>query len=248
MRRTSQENVPVKVLGAGANVLIRDDGFDGVVVRLDQPGFRRETWSGDEVEVGGGVNLMSFSKSCSENGISGLEGLAGIPATIGGAIRMNAGGHNGEIKDVVSEVEVVHTSGSRERLNRDQVGFDYRRTDLKDRIVVGARLSLRRDDPQKTRLRYAENFGQKRRTQPMAERSAGCVFKNPPGRSAGALIDQAGLKGTVCGGARVSARHANFIVADSTATSSDVLRLIDLIRDRVALIFGTVLRTEIEIW
>lgn len=248
LRRSASSEVSVRVLGRGANVLIRDDGFDGVVVRLDQPGFRSVRWRGSELDVGAGVDLMKLCKRCSRRGIAGLEAFAGIPATVGGAIRMNAGGHADEFGDVVTEVDVVDRNGRRETLKPEQIGFRYRHTDLEGRIVVRARLGLRRDNPETTRRRYEEHFAKKQQTQPIRERSAGCVFKNPPGQSAGMLIDRAGLKGTTSGGARVSERHANFIVADRTATASDVLRLIDVVRDRVAKSFGTELETEVEIW
>jgi UDP-N-acetylmuramate dehydrogenase len=225
-----------------------DDGFDGVVVRLDHPAFQSVDWFGHEVVVGAGVELMSFSKSCSSMGWSGLEGMAGIPATIGGAVRMNAGGRWGDFGDVVKEVAVLNEDGIEETWNRDRIGFAYRKTNLGRAVVLSARLSLNKDDPERTLERYKDYFLRKRETQPLVERSAGCIFKNPSGQAAGALIDQAGLKGTRVGGAAVSKRHANFIVADSAARSSDVVRLIDLIRDRIRNLFGLTLETEIDIW
>lgn len=250
--QAKQEEISVRVLGAGANVLIRDDGFDGVIVRLDQPAFRdvrlKENESDVEVEVGGGADLMPFARECSERGWSGLEGMAGIPASVGGAVRMNAGGRNGEFGDVVKEVRVVRRDGRQETWSRNQIGFAYRRSNIGDATVVSATLKLRKDDPEKVRLRFEDCFDQKLKTQPIAERSAGCIFKNPAGHSAGALIDQAGLKGTTLGHAQVSKRHANFIVAQRGARSEEVIRLIDLVRDRVYRFCGTLLEMEIEVW
>jgi len=248
MERARAENLPVKVLGAGANVLIRDDGFDGVVVRLDQEAFRRIKREDSRVAAGAGVDLMNLSRRCSEQGLAGLEGLAGIPASVGGAIRMNAGGRSGEIGDVVSSVTVLSPEGEVEEWLRDRVGFAYRHTDIGEEVVLGAKLQLRADNPSLVRRRYDELFACKQKSQPLADKSAGCIFKNPPGQSAGALIDRAGLKGKNCGAARVSERHANFIVAYKGATASDVLRLIDLVRDRVRLAFATELEVEIDIW
>lgn len=247
--RAQQENVPVKVLGQGANVLISDDGFDGVVVRMDSEAFRRVERQGGQVEVGAGQDLMVFARECSEAGLAGLECMAGIPASIGGAVRMNAGGRFGEFSSVVKSVRTLSREGTITDRPRDQVGFSYRHTDLDNCIVLSAMLELHEDDPVEVRRRFDECFQQKLRTQPIADKSAGCIFKNPPqGQPAGALIDRAGLKGTRHGRARVSERHANFIVAESGATASDVLHLIDLVRERVQREFSTELETEIDVW
>lgn len=240
--------MPVKALGRGANVLVSDDGFDGVVVRLEGSSFRKTVRRGTRLHVGGGVDLTRLIRYCCGRGLSGLEGLAGIPASVGGAIRMNAGGRYGEFGDVVRQVEIVRPDGQRETWSKEQCGFGYRSSNLGDNIVVAAELELREDDPTQVRKRFDEYFAVKQASQPLAEHSAGCIFKNPPGRSAGALIDQAGLKGTECGAASVSEKHANFIVARSGATASDVLRLIDVIRDRVHDAFNTDLEVEIDIW
>ncbi len=238
----------MKVLGRGANVLVSDDGFDGVVVRLDAPAFRATVRRGSRIEVGAGVDLMPLVKQCSELGLAGLETLAGIPATVGGAVRMNAGGAAGEFGDVVRSVRVVSPDGGNEVWTRDRIEFGYRHCELGDRTVVSATLELREDEPERVLRDYREHSERKQRTQPLAEHSAGCIFKNPRGAHAGALIDKAGLKGTRCGEAEVSKVHANFIVAGRGATASDVLNLIDLVRDRVHREFEMQLETEIDIW
>ena len=248
MYRAGQEGANVKVLGCGANVLVRDDGFDGVVVRLDQPAFRKVALNGTTADVGGGVEVMPLSRNLSAKGLSGLECMAGIPASVGGAVRMNAGGRFGEFGDVVREVTVVQSDGGVETWPHDRVGFGYRHSEIGDRIVVSARLDLVEDDPARVQGRYEEYSEYKLRSQPVADKSAGCIFKNPAGQSAGALIDRAGLKGACCGQAEVSQQHANFIIAGPGATASDVLHLIDLIRDRVLREFGTELEVEVEIW
>jgi UDP-N-acetylmuramate dehydrogenase len=249
LRRTADEDVGVKVLGRGANVLVSDDGFDGVVVRLDTDEFRRVRRSGSRFEVGAGVDLMPLARGCSREGLSGLEALAGIPATIGGAIRMNAGGPAGEMGDVVEEITVLTPERKVETRSCEQIGFGYRHTNLESGdIILGAALKLNEDDPRRVSSTFHENLERKQRTQPLAEHSAGCIFKNPPLKPAGALIDQAGLKGSRIGAAEVSTVHANFIVARSGATASDVLHLIDFVRQRVLRVFDTELETEIEIW
>ena len=248
VRRARLEEVPVKVLGSGANVLVSDDGFDGVVVRLDDPAFSRVTRCEGGLVVGAGVELMLLSRQCSEQGLAGLEGLAGIPATVGGAVCMNAGGQFGDFGTVVSEVEILRDDGLIERRTRDALGFGYRRSDVGEGIVLSARLALTEDDPDRVKKKFDECFEYKKASQPLADRSAGCVFKNPPGESAGALIDKVGLKGRAYRRASVSDRHANFIVTERGAKASDVLGLIDIVRERVADLCGILLELEIDVW
>jgi len=237
------------VLGRGANVLVADDGFDGVVVRLDSEDFRKVNRRGGRLEVGAGVDLMPLVRRSSLEGLSGLEALAGIPATIGGAIRMNAGGPAGEMSDVVESISVLGKDRRIEVLDREGIGFRYRHTELGENdIILRATLQLKEDDPRRVSRVFREHLARKQRTQPLAEHSAGCIFKNPALKPAGALIDQAGLKGARYGAAEVSTVHANFIVARRGATASDVLHLIDVVRDRVLKVFDTELETEIEIW
>ena len=248
LTRARDEDVPCKILGRGANVLVSDDGFDGVVVRLDAPAFRRMEFRDHHVEVGAGTDLTALTRICVRRGLAGLEAMAGIPATVGGAVRMNAGGRGGEFSDVVRSVRVMAADGAVEEWPRARCGFGYRHSQLDSCIVLSAALELRGDDPQRVRARFESFLSEKQRTQPLAEHSAGCVFKNPPGQSAGALIDRAGLKGAACGQAVVSHRHANFIVADRAATASDVLGLIDIVREGVRRAFDVELQLEIDVW
>ncbi len=248
VERAKQEGVPIKVLGSGANVLICDDGFDGVVVRLDSDAFTRVEWDGATLSAGAGVDLMPLTRRCSEQGLSGLEGLAGIPGTVGGAIRMNAGGRFGEFGSLVRDVDILASHGAIERRSRDQLGFGYRCSAVGDGIVLSTRIELKQDDPGRVKRSFDECFAYKKASQPLSEHSAGCVFKNPPGQSAGAMIDEAGLKGVRCGGAHVSQRHANFIITDREATASDVLRLIDLVRERVLRRRDIALELELDVW
>ncbi len=248
VRCAQKHGVPFKVLGSGANVLVSDDGYDGVVIRLDSEAFRRVDRHEDSMTLGAGVDLMPFAKQCSDEGLSGLECMAGIPATAGGAVRMNAGGRFGSFGDVVRRVTCVGRDGIVETIDQSELGFGYRRSLVGDRIVCSVEIELTQDEPAKVKRRFDEYFSYKQETQPLADKSAGCVFKNPPGQSAGALIDRAGLKGTRCGAAHVSHRHANFIIADPGATATDVMQLIDLVRDRVEREFGTRLEIEIDIW
>lgn len=252
--RCGRAEVRLHVLGRGANLLVCDDGVDGMVVRLNGPEFRRVNWGepGDDGEVlvtaGAGADLGRVALDAVRRGLSGLEWMAGIPGTLGGAVRMNAGGRFGQIGDVVREVSVLASDGSERTLSGAQVGFRYRGTNLGDAIVCRVTLGLRPDRPEAVRNRFMEVWDSKKRSQPLAEATAGCVFKNPPGCSAGELIDRAGLKNRRIGGAQVSDRHANFIVAQEGAKASDVLELIALVRREVAARFGVELELEIEIW
>ena len=248
LRRATEEEIPVKVLGGGSNVLVRDDGFDGIVVRLDGSGFRDVRFDGERVTAGAGVDLMPLVRECSARGLSGLECLAGIPGTVGGAVRMNAGGATGTFGDVVEHIELVGRDGKRMTWSAKRASFGYRMSAVDDQIVLSATLGLRSCDPADSRRCHDEAFARKREAQPFADQSAGCVFKNPGGASAGALIDEAGLKGLSVGKASVSTRHANFIVARRGASAADVLNLVDMIRNRVRDVHGTELEVEIDIW
>lgn len=243
-----ENGVPFKVLGSGANVLVSDDGYDGLVIRLDGEAFRRVERHDSSMTLGAGVDLMPLAKQCSYEGLSGLECMAGIPATVGGAVRMNAGGRLGAFGDIVRRVTFVRQDGSIETNDRAELGFGYRQSRVGERIVCSVEIELTQEDPAGVKRRFDEYFAFKQATQPLADKSAGCVFKNPPGQSAGALIDRAGLKGTRCGAAHVSQRHANFIIADPEATATEVMELIDLVRDRVERECGTRLEIEIDIW
>jgi UDP-N-acetylmuramate dehydrogenase len=229
-------DLPVRYLGSGANLLVRDPGVRGAVIHLRHFGRR------DGLHVGAGYNLARLCKETASEGLAGLEVLAGVPATVGGAVRMNAGGKHGEIASSVRYVDVMTPAGEIRRLSREQVGFRYRRTSLDGAIVIAAGFELRPEDG--VRARYDAVMEEKRRAQPLGTHNAGCMFKNPPGGQAGRMIDECGLKGERSGGAHVSRKHANFIVNDGGATAADVLRLIDLIRSRVP----APLELEVEVW
>lgn len=240
--------VPVKVLGRGANVLISDDGFDGAVVRLDAPAFRDVRLEGTKLIAGAGVDLIPLARRMSSVGLSGLEAMAGIPATVGGALVMNAGGIAGEFGDVVVSARVADTSGQVDEWDHERLGLGYRSSAVGCRIVLSVTMRLTQADAGRTMACFNKFDAMKRRTQPIGDKSAGCVFKNPPGHSAGALIDRAGLKGMRCGGASVSQRHANFIVAEASANAADVIQLIDVVRDRVRREFNVELELEVDVW
>ncbi len=241
--------VPVRILGRGANLLVADEGVTGVVVRLDSPPLRQIDVDGDTVTAGGGTDLARLIMTCVRCGRGGLEGLAGIPASVGGAVRMNAGGAFGEIGGRLRSVDLMGVDGGVRRVPRQALTLGYRRSTLPDPFVVRAHFALDADDPATLRTRVKEVFGYKKKSQPLADKSAGCAFKNPPsGPGAGELIDEAGLKGRRVGGAEVSPLHGNFIVLHRGGHASDVVRLIQEVERTVADRFDVTLEREVIVW
>jgi UDP-N-acetylmuramate dehydrogenase len=181
-------------------------------------------------------------------GLAGLEVLVGIPGTVGGAVRGNAGGRSGEIGELVNSVSVMTHTGEKLVRTEDDLSFAYRSSGINDLLILDVEFQLTKEDPDEIARRMRKLWIMKKSTQPLSFQSAGCIFKNPRGLSAGALVEQAGLKGTRLGQCEVSDRHGNFIVTYEGATSADVLRLIDLIRTKVAEKHGVQLELEIQIW
>lgn len=246
---TCQESgTPVRLLGGGSNLLVRDEGVKGVVVHLADPVFAKIAIEGDRVICGGAAKLGHVISSAVREGLAGLETLVGIPGTVGGALHGNAGGRGGDIGQWTARATVLNRKGQIATRHRDELVFGYRQSNLDELVILEAELLLERDSPAALTQRMQQQWIIKKAGQPLAHQSAGCIFKNPRGMSAGMLIDQAGLKGTRIGGAEVSDRHANFIVTESGATAADVLKLIELVRDRVEEKLGVALETEIEIW
>ncbi len=253
----------LRVLGDGANLLVDDDGVGELVVASS--GLSEVRWGADGgVFVGAGAGLPALINECVRRGLGGLEGLGGIPASLGGAVIMNAGGAFGQIADAVERVHAMDRTGREFVRARHEIGFGYRCSGLNDLVVTGVELRLTPGDPGRLRLRLLEVMAYKKASQPMADRSAGCVFKNPiapPGLrlgdeeiafgsrvSAGRLIDLAGCKGLRVGGARVSERHANFIVTEGGARAGDVIALMGLVAERVLERFGAALEPEVVVW
>lgn len=274
LRRCVQIDPSLRILGDGANLLVDDAGVGELVVVLDQPAFKTVTPPGSSgpgggsgrVFAGAGANLPKLILEAVRLGLGGLEGLGGIPATVGGAVMMNAGGAFGQIADAVASVHGVDRQGNQIVLRREEIDFGYRRSGLGsggvDMIITGVELELHEEDPGVLRARLKDVMEYKRKSQPMADRSAGCVFKNPtlkaelPGLghagervSAGMLIDKAGCKGLAVGGASVSQRHANFIVTDpKAARARDVIELMDAVTAKVQSAFGVKLEPEVVVW
>ncbi|MFN9374584.1 MAG: UDP-N-acetylmuramate dehydrogenase [Planctomycetaceae bacterium] len=242
------EQIPVHVLGSGSNLLVRDEGVSGVVLHLNAPGHGTVQVDGHRLRAGAGALLSHAISESVKAGLGGLDVLVGIPGTVGGALHGNAGGKSGDIGQFVRSVEVLTASGEQRTRHGEELSFSYRESSLNELILLEAEFELSPESHEAITHRMRKLWIMKKATQPLVFQSAGCIFKNPRGMSAGLLIDQAGLKGTRIGNAEISDRHANFIVTHSGATARDVLRLIDLARSKVAEQFGVELELEVQIW
>ena len=248
VRRCRQEEIAVRLLGGGSNLLVRKEGVPGVVIRLSDPAFSQIAAEKRRIVAGGGAKLGQVISTAVRQGLAGLESLVGIPGTIGGALHGNAGSHGGDIGQWTCQATVMTRTGEIRTRERDDLVFAYRHSSLDELVILSAEFELEEGDPEQLTKRMQKQWIVKKANQPMSHQSAVCIFKNPRGMNAGTLIDQAGLKGVQVGGAEVSQQHANFIVAHEGATTQDVLQLIDQIRSRVAERLGVELETEIEVW
>lgn len=263
LRRCLEIDPSLRVLGEGANLLVDDDGVGELVVAMTDPGMRAVTFVPDSPRViaMAGADLPRLCTEAVRRGRAGLEGLAGIPATVGGAAVMNAGGAFGQFADVVKSVRAFSRDGREVVIPRERIDYRYRHSGLNDLVVVSVELELPEGDPEALRARLKDVMAYKKRSQPMSDRSAGCFFKNPTlahdlagigaaGQrvSAGMLIDRAGCKRMGIGGASVSERHANFVVTGEGAAARDVIELMAEVRRRVREAFGVELEPEVVVW
>jgi UDP-N-acetylmuramate dehydrogenase len=247
LRLVHDAGTPAFALGNGSNVLVADDGFDGVVIRIGGALGGIEVCACDRLRIGAGTLWSKVLRFVVKEGWSGFEFGAGIPGTLGGAVATNAGTRGGETADRLLEVTGVDRTGEVRALPAAGLGFRYRGCDLPDGFVVTSTLfSAERGDPARIEETVRGYQAERRRDQPEREPSAGCIFKNPPGGSAGKLIDLAGLKGERQGGAVVSPVHGNFIINEGGATAADVVKLIDRVHERVLAVHGVELVLEIR--
>ena len=248
LARCSENGIGVHVMGFGSNLLVSDEGVRGAVIKLEGGQFEQTEFNAEGVRAWAGADLGKLVLACVKKKLSGIEGLTGIPGSIGGAVKMNAGGRFGDIGAVVESVTLMDGQGNVFEKNKPELVFDYRRTNITAKFILSATLLLSPGDPEQIMRTVQESWVYKKNSQPLNTKNCGCVFKNPPGVSAGALIDRAGLKGLQIGGAVVSEKHANFIVVHEGCSSRDVVRLIDAVRQRVKEQFDVDLETEVEIW
>lgn len=242
-RLCCQKKIPIHILGRGTNLLVSDRGVKGVVLKPEWMNLER---NGNKITVSAAYPLARLVQDSVRMGLGGLEPLVGIPGSVGGAVVMNAGGKYGQMADIVKSVRVIARDGRVKNVNR--IKFAYRWSNLKGRLVGEVTLQLKSSTSAAVRSRIGEILKDKKQTQPLADWSAGCVFTNPARSSAGMLIDKAGLKGLTIGGARISTKHANFIVNTGKAEARDVAKLINIIRKTICKEFNIDLQLEIEQW
>ncbi|HKY17816.1 MAG TPA: UDP-N-acetylmuramate dehydrogenase [Rhizomicrobium sp.] len=237
----------VCVIGVGSNLLVRDGGIPGAVVRLSSA-FGKITCEGTRVRAGAAALDGAVARAAADAGIAGLEFLRGVPGTIGGALRMNAGCYGSEIKDVFVEAVAMDAKGNKIRLSAADMGFEYRKAKGagEDLIFVEAVLEGRKDDPAAIRARMEELSANREASQPIKSKTGGSTFKNPPGHKAWQLIDQAGCRGLMIGAAQVSEKHTNFLINTGDATAADLEALGEEVRKRVQDKSGVTLEWEIK--
>lgn len=239
-------DLPLRVLGGGSNLIVSDQGVAGVVMMLGS--LNRVVRDGNRLSAGAGVTLPTLLSGARKLGLAGLESLTGVPAVVGGAVKMNAGTREGETFDHLCSLTVVDRDGEIEVRDRTSLSPSYREGGLVDLIVVNATFDLHEDSPQAIYDRFEANLQRRNSAQPVTERSVGCVFKNPTGDSAGRMIEQAGCKLMRRGGISVSAKHANFFVNDGGGSFADFMDLADQVRDRVLQRFEIELAFEVQVW
>jgi len=242
-----EKGVPWVVLGLGSNVLVKDGGFPGLVIRMGK-GLDRFEMKGATAIVGAGLPTPLLARRTADAGFAGVERFIGIPGTVGGGVYMNAGCHGAEFAEVVTEVTLIDPTGKLKQLSRKQVPFKYRSSGLGQVIVLEAKLGLGEESPAKLKELQSRLLRWRKAGTPFDQPCCGSVFKNPAGpRTAGMLIEEAGLKGFRIGGAHVSILHANYIVNTGNASASDVLKVIDHVRKTVSKKLGVDLELEVKV-
>lgn len=251
IKRCRENGIKTYVMGHGSNLLISDEGVRGAVIKLESGQFGEVRFDSEQtgLTAWAGADLRALVRASAKKGLSGMEALTGIPGSAGGAVAKNAGGRFGDIGSVVESVTLLDSHGELFEKSKPELVFDYRQSNITAKFILKARIRLMPGEPEQILRAIKEVWIYKENNQPgLDTRNSGCVFKNPGEESAGALIDRAGLKGLQIGGAVVSEKHANFIIARAGCTSRDVMRLIEAIKERVKEQFGTELELEIDIW
>jgi UDP-N-acetylmuramate dehydrogenase len=241
-------DVPFRVLGAGSNVLIADGPLSFVVLALKVSAAEPE-WQGDAVIAEAGTFLPTLARAAAQRGLAGLEFAIGIPGSVGGAVKMNAGACGSAMHDVLDWAESVSICDGGLKFSDERPEFSYRASNITEQqLVTRVRLKLGQADSDELLAEQAEHIATRRKTQPTSSRSAGCMFKNPNNDSAGRLIDQCGLKGLRVGALEVSPLHGNFVLNHGRARASDVRELIDTVKTQVAALTGVELHEEVVVW
>ena len=244
----NSEGIPWMTVGKGSNLLVTDKGIDGAVIILREKLAEVYEESNHMVTAGGGLSTNRLLKYCVQQSLSGMEFIAGIPGTVGGAVIMNAGAYGEEIGARLQKVSIVTSEGKTEEIEHSQISFEYRKTSLPvNAIVYSVILGLKKGKKELIKEKIESNFKKRKESQPLDMPSCGSVFKNPPGKFAGKLIEESGLKGKKIGGAMISPKHANFIVNTGNAKASDIIELINTTKKKVKEDTGIDLETEINV-
>jgi UDP-N-acetylmuramate dehydrogenase len=248
VRAAAQAELPVRVLGGGSNLLVREAGFSGLVVSIAAAEFSQITVEGDRVRSGGGARLSHVINWAVAHGLAGIEHLVGIPGTLGGAICGNAGTQGGDIGQTVVRLELLSRSGEIYQREGSSLHFSHRQSDVEEMLILEAELALEANDARELTKRMQGQWIMRKAQQPMAESRVLMPFVDPVGATAGSLIDQVGLRGARSGAAAIDSRRPEFIVAHEGTTSDDVLRLVEKVREQVARQVGVDLQLAMKIW
>ena len=246
LKVSRENNIPLFILGNGTNILVKDEGYKGIVLQIKLENINID---GTKVTVQSGVKNAILARKVLDNSLTGFEFAAGIPGTIGGAIKMNAGAHGGEMKDIVEEVTYLDFDGNIHTINNSQCEFEYRHSRFfnEKAIILESKLKLEKGNKQEIQEKMSELAMQRKEKQPLEYPSAGSTFKRGEGYITAKLIDDCGLKGYSIGGAQVSEKHAGFIINKNNATSKDILDLIEFVKTKVKAQTGEEIKLEIEV-
>ena len=248
VKRCREEDLPVRILGNGSNLLIHDQGVPGVVIQVAAPVFGTIEVRGNTIRAGGGARLGHVISTAVREGLGGLEQLAGIPGTIGGALHGNAGGSGGDVGQWTSEATVMTRSGELLTRTRDEMRFAYRQSSLNELVIIDVTFSLEPEDPKPLTRRLQKVWIVQRAAQQTLDERAACMFKNTQGMTTADLTESAGLRGTRVGQVALSDRDANFVIVSGDATVDDVMRLFDLVKSKVADFHEIELELAIDVW
>ena len=248
VRHCYREGVPLRVLGSGCNLLVRDEGVRGAVLRLSEPAFTSISVEGNRVYAGTGAAVSALISQAARHGLAGFETLVGIPGSVGGALRCNAGDRYGDIGQFVRQVEVMDGDGNAQVRDRDELRFGEHISNLDDPVLLTASFQLESDNADAIVKRMRKAWIARKASLPLSFQAAARIFANPRGLSAAALIEQTGLERTRVGGVEVSDRDANYFIVHPGASTRDALRLIDVVRSRVQEKFNVTLEQEITVW
>lgn len=243
-----KQQVPVRMLGGGNNLLIRDDPVPGAVLRLTAPAFTMLEWDGKRITAGGGGQLFDLIAFSVRQGLTGLETLVGLRGTVGGSVRCNVGDRSGEIGQAVRQVTVLTDAGKVQVRTREELTFAEHQSDIDEPVILSVVFEMDRDDPQAILKRMRKAWILRKSAEPLSFQPAVRIFRDPPGQTAAALIDRAAMTKTRVGGAELSERNSNYVVAHPGTTATDILNLIDQVRTRVKERTGVSLERELHVW